>query len=98
MPCYDSRDDEDKARNAQLVTEQAKQIDKLTDMLCSICSKHNFEELPQDVRGWYSRHIDNDRKRVYNLFVDKFTEFSEKVKDISGDQLRRVEELLDQIK
>lgn len=97
MPCYDSRDDEDKVRNAQLVVEYAKKIDNLTDMLCEMCSKQPFEELPQNIRGWYSRHIDNDRKRVYTTFVDKFDEFSNKVKDMSGEDLRKIEEVLNSI-
>lgn len=98
MPCYDSRDDEIKVENARLVVEYAKKIDDLTDMLCEMCTKVQFEELPQKVRGWYSRHLDADRKRVYTTFVDKFDAFSNKVKDMSGEDLRKIEEILESIK
>jgi Txe/YoeB family toxin of Txe-Axe toxin-antitoxin module len=98
MPCYDPRDDEDKVRNAQLVKEYRQKIDNLTEMLCEMCSKAKFENLPQNIRGWYSRHLDNDRKRVYTTFVDKFSEFEAKVKDMSGEELREIEKVLDSIK
>lgn len=97
MPCYDPRDDEDKVRNAQLVVQYAQKIDTLTEMLCSMCAKVDFESLPQNIRGWHSRHIDEDRKRVYTTFVDKFDEFSNKVKDMSGEDLRVIEAILDSI-
>lgn len=97
MPCYDSRADDDAKENRKLVVEQAKKIDDLTDMLCGMCAKVKFEDLDQKVRGWYSRHLDDDRKRVYNTFVDKFQNFSDKVKDMSGEELRKIEEILDSI-
>ncbi|MNW12879.1 hypothetical protein D3C71_2106800 [compost metagenome] len=62
-----------------------------------MCAKVKFEDLPQNIRGWYSRHLDDDRKRVYNTFVDKFAGFSDKVKDMSGEDLRKIEEILDSI-
>ncbi|MNN29424.1 hypothetical protein D3C81_1430240 [compost metagenome] len=97
MPCYDSRDDDIAKENAKLVVNYAKKIDNLTEMLCSMCAKVKFEDLPQNIRGWYSRHLDDDRKRVYNTFVDKFAGFSDKVKDMSGEDLRKIEEILDSI-
>lgn len=97
MPCYDPRDDEDKVRNAQLVVEYSAKIDNLTGMLCDMCSKTPFEELPQNIRGWYSRHLDADRKRVYDSFVEKLEKFSDKVQDMSGEELRLIEESVDKI-
>lgn len=97
MPCYDSRADDIAKENAKLVVEYGKKIDNLTEMLCSMCAKVKFEDLDQKVRGWYSRHLDYDRKRVYNTFVDKFQNFSDKVKDMSGEELRKIEEILDSI-
>ena len=97
MPCYDPRDDEDKINNAALVKSQAIKIDNLTEMLCLMCSKVPFEELDQKVRGWYSRHLDNDRKRVLESFKSKLQLFSEKVNDMEGFQLRQVEQAIDSI-
>lgn len=97
MPCYDSRADDEAKENRKLVVEQAKKIDNLTEMLCSMCAKVKFEDLDQKVRGWYSRHLDDDRKRVYTTFVDKFQGFSDKIKDMSGEDLRKIEEILDSI-
>ncbi|MOA15480.1 hypothetical protein D3C78_1356380 [compost metagenome] len=97
MPCYDSRDDDIAKENAKLVVNYAKKIDNLTEMLCSMCAKVKFEDLPQNIRGWYSRHLDDDRKRVYNTFVDKFAGFSDKVKEMPGEDLRKIEEILDSI-
>lgn len=97
MPCYDSRDDDDRKENAQLVVEQAKKIDDLTDMLCGMCAKVKFEDLDQKVRGWYSRHLDADRKRVQDTFKEKFEVFISKVVDMSGEELRNIEKILDSI-
>lgn len=97
MPCYDSRDDDDRKRNAQLVDEYAKKIDNLTEMLCLMCSKEKFEDLDPKVRGWYSRHLDNDRKRVLESFKSKLQLFSEKVDDMEGFQLRQIEQAIDSI-
>lgn len=97
MPCYDSRDDDDHKRNAELVAEYARKIDSLTEMLCLVCSTVPFEELDQKVRGWYSRHLDNDRKRVLESFKSKLQLFSEKVNDMEGFQLRQIEQAIDSI-
>lgn len=97
MPCYDSSADDEAKENRNLVAEYSKKIDSLTEMLCSMCAKVKFEDLPQNIRGWYSRHLDDDRKRVYDTFVGKFDEFSNKVKDMSGEDLRKIEEILDSI-
>lgn len=97
MPCYDSRDDDLKKENARLVVEQAKKIDDLTDMLCGMCAKVKFEDLDQNVRGWYSRHLEADRKRVQNTFKEKFEVFISRVVDMSGEELRDIEKILDSI-
>lgn len=97
MPCYDSRDDDDRKENARLVVEQAKKIDDLTDMLCVMCAKVKFEDLDQRVRGWYSRHLDADRKLVQDTFKEKFEVFISKVVDMSGEELRNIEKILDSI-
>lgn len=97
MPCYDSRVDEDRERNAKLVVEYSEKIDRLTDMLCDVCSTIQFENLPQNVRGWYSRHLDDDRSRVSKLFSEKYDEYQSKLQDMSGEELRRLEEMLDKI-
>lgn len=97
MPCYDSRDDDDRKENARLVVEQAKKIDDLTDMLCVMCARVKFEDLDQRVRGWYSRHLDADRKRVQDTFKERFEVFVSRVVDMSGEELRNIEKILDSI-
>lgn len=97
MPCRDSRDDEDNVRNALLVSEYGRKIDNLTDMLCEVCSTIEFEKLSQRVRGWYSRHLDADRKRLMTTLDDKFKDISSRIQGMSGEDLRKIEEILDEI-
>lgn len=97
MPCSDGRDEEIRAENMKLLGEYKVKVDNLTEMLCLMCSKIPFDELDQKVRGWYSRHLDADRKRVYDLFVNKFKSFNELSKDMQGDELRKIEECLESI-
>lgn len=98
MPCYDPRDDEDKIENARLVCEYRVKIDNLTEMLCNMCAQTKFEDIPQNIRGWYSRHLEDDRKRVKQTFLEKFNKFSASVNEMTGEELRDLENKLDQIK
>lgn len=98
MPCRDYTDDEDRIENARLVQEQKVKIDSLTEMLCELCSKTNFMDLSQNIRGQYSKHLDDDRKRVKQTLVDKFNNLSNKLIDMTGEELRDLESKLDQIK
>lgn len=64
MPCYDGRDQKDAEKNAR-------KVDILTDMLCSVLTLMGndgdlMDNVPKDIRKWWAHHQKIDQERSSN--------------------------------
>lgn len=63
MPCRDF-DDDFPPNNAMAGSDLSAKVNKLTALLCSVCSSTPDDKLPKNVRKWWDEHKKVDRLRI----------------------------------
>lgn len=93
MPCSDGGYGEylrEQEAVKKAIEPYKEKVDVLTDLLCKTCAKVGFNSLDKDVADWYKNHLQQDLKRVVN-------EFNSKMYMLSGEDLRKIEAVLDEV-
>lgn len=66
MPCYDYREDEENAKNAELVKKLKPRLDRVTAMLCKVMryiDSGAYPPLDDEIFKWWEEHKKADEKR-----------------------------------
>ncbi len=87
MPCIYEESPQEK-----LQAKTKKELDKLTAMLCEVCDLLDDGKLPEDIRHWWRKHQEQDRKRKARETRDG------KIKALLEEEELRHKEKLSQIK